>query len=58
VLKEHSVFVVTSKSSSLDKCKLLVGIRLFVSAAHAESDLQKAYESVKIVAASVLTGEY
>ncbi|GJV29161.1 phosphoinositide phosphatase SAC2-like protein isoform X2, partial [Tanacetum coccineum] len=55
VLKEHSVFVVTSKRSSLDKCKLPVGIRLFVSAAHTESDLQKAYESLKIVAASVLT---
>ncbi|GJU60192.1 long chain base biosynthesis protein 1-like protein [Tanacetum coccineum] len=58
VLKEHSVFVVTSKRSSLDKCKLPVGIRLFVSAAHTESDLQKAYESLKIVAASVLTGQY
>ncbi|GJV91906.1 long chain base biosynthesis protein 1-like protein [Tanacetum coccineum] len=58
VLKEHSVFVVTSKRSLLDKCKLPVGIRLFVSAAHTESDLQKAYESLKVVAASVLTGQY
>nr|GFB15037.1 long chain base biosynthesis protein 1-like [Tanacetum cinerariifolium] len=57
VLKEHSVFVVTSKRSALDKCKLPVGIRLFVSAAHTESDLQKAYESLKIVAASVLTDQ-
>nr|GEY02761.1 long chain base biosynthesis protein 1-like isoform X2 [Tanacetum cinerariifolium] len=56
VLKEHSTFVVTSKMSSLDKCKLLVGIRWFVSAAQIESDLQKAYESLKIIAASVLTG--
>ncbi|GKB27867.1 hypothetical protein Tco_0867268 [Tanacetum coccineum] len=57
VLKEHSVFVVTSKRSSLDKCKLPVGIRLFVSAAYTESDLQKAYESLKIVATLVLTGQ-
>nr|GEU69491.1 long chain base biosynthesis protein 1-like [Tanacetum cinerariifolium] len=55
VLKEHTVFVVTSKRSTLDKCKLPVGIGLFVSAAHTESDIQKAYESLKIVAASVLT---
>jgi serine palmitoyltransferase len=54
VLKEDSVFVVTSKRSTLDKCRLPVGIRLFVSAAHSESDLQKASESLKKVAASVL----
>lgn len=57
VLKEHSVFVVPSKRSTLDKCNLPVGIRLFVSAAHTESDLQKAYESLKSVAASVFTGQ-
>ncbi|GKF85272.1 hypothetical protein Tco_0250170 [Tanacetum coccineum] len=57
VLKEHSAFVVTSKMSSLDKCKLPVGIRWFVLAAHTESDLQKAYESLKIISASVLTGQ-
>ncbi|KAI8022314.1 Long chain base biosynthesis protein 1b [Camellia lanceoleosa] len=54
VLKEDSVFVVTSKRSTLDKCHLPVGVRLFVSAAHSESDLLKASESLKRVAASVL----
>ncbi|KVH93801.1 Aminotransferase, class I/classII [Cynara cardunculus var. scolymus] len=57
VLKEHSVFVAPSKRSTLDKCNLPVGIRLFVSAAHTESDLQEAYESLKSVAASILTGQ-
>ncbi|XP_028112719.1 long chain base biosynthesis protein 1-like [Camellia sinensis] len=54
VLKEDLVFVVTSKRSTLDKCRLPVGIRLFVSAAHSESDLRKASESMKRVAAAVL----
>ncbi|BFG18352.1 hypothetical protein CerSpe_046260 [Prunus speciosa] len=54
LLKEYSVFVVTSKRSTLDKCRLPVGIRLFVSAAHLESDLLKASESLKRVAESVL----
>ncbi|KAK7852675.1 long chain base biosynthesis protein 1 [Quercus suber] len=54
VLKEDSVFVVASKRSTLDKCRLPVGIRLFVSAAHSESDLQKAAESLKRVTALVL----
>ncbi|XP_038974616.1 long chain base biosynthesis protein 1b-like [Phoenix dactylifera] len=54
VLKEDSVFVVTLKRSTLDKCHLPVGIRLFVSAGHSESDLLKASESLKRVAASVL----
>ncbi|XP_057501331.1 long chain base biosynthesis protein 1-like [Actinidia eriantha] len=53
-LKEDSVFVVTSKRSTLDKCRLPVGIRLFVSAGHSESDLLKASESLKRVAAVVL----
>ncbi|KAF5935982.1 hypothetical protein HYC85_027111 [Camellia sinensis] len=56
VLKEDSVFVVTSKRSLLDKCRLPVGIRLFVSASHSESDLLKASESLKRVAAAVLAG--
>ncbi|KAL7210860.1 hypothetical protein ACSBR2_013851 [Camellia fascicularis] len=56
VLKEDSVFVVTSKRSTLDKCRLPVGIRLFVSASHSESDLLKASESLKRVAAAVLAG--
>ncbi|CAN6684356.1 unnamed protein product [Malus baccata var. baccata] len=34
LLKEHSIFVVASKKSSLDKCRLPLGIRLFVSAGH------------------------
>ncbi|RHN77283.1 putative serine C-palmitoyltransferase [Medicago truncatula] len=56
VLKEDSVFVVASRRSTLDKCRLPVGIRLFVSAGHSESDLHKAYESLKRVAALVLDG--
>ncbi|WMV54220.1 hypothetical protein MTR67_047605 [Solanum verrucosum] len=57
VLKEDSVFVVTSKRSTLDKCKLPVGLRLFVSAGHSESDLEKASKSLKRVAASLLTDQ-
>ncbi|KAF7817478.1 long chain base biosynthesis protein 1 [Senna tora] len=56
VLKEDSVFVVVARRSTLDKCRLPVGIRLFVSAAHSESDLHKASESLKRVAALVLSG--
>ena len=56
LLKEESVFVVTSKRSTLDKCKLPVGLRLFISAGHSESDLAKAAESLKKVAALVLNG--
>ncbi|GAB2217705.1 hypothetical protein Droror1_Dr00000909 [Drosera rotundifolia] len=54
VLKEHAVFVVSSKRSILDKCPLPVGIKLLVSAAHSESDIQKACRAIKSVAASVL----
>jgi serine palmitoyltransferase len=54
VLKEDSVFVVTSRRSTLDKCRLPVGIRLFVSAGHSESDIHKASESLKRVSALVL----
>ncbi|KAM7508212.1 hypothetical protein LguiA_018665 [Lonicera macranthoides] len=57
VLKEDSVFVVTSKRSTLDKCSLPVGIRLLVSSAHSESDLVKAYKSLKRVAPLVLKGQ-
>ncbi|XP_019436935.1 PREDICTED: long chain base biosynthesis protein 1-like isoform X2 [Lupinus angustifolius] len=57
VLKEDSVFVVPSKRSTLDKCRLPFGIRLFVSAGHSESDLHKASESLKRVAALVLGGQ-
>ena len=56
VLQEDSVFVVVSHRSTLDKCRLPVGIRLFVSAGHSESDLRKASESLKRVAAQVLGG--
>lgn len=56
-LKEDSVLVVTSKRSKLDKCSLEVGIRLFVSAGHSESDLIKASESLKRVTESVLVGQ-
>lgn len=54
VLEEDSVFVVASKRSTLDKCRLPIGIRLFVSAGHSESDLQRASESLKRAAAVVL----
>ncbi|KGN62485.1 long chain base biosynthesis protein 1 [Cucumis sativus] len=53
-LNEHSVFVVTSKRSTLDKCRLPVGIRLMVSTGHSESDLLKATKSLRSVAAVVL----
>ncbi|XP_022997022.1 long chain base biosynthesis protein 1-like [Cucurbita maxima] len=53
-LEEYSVLVVTSKRSTVDKCRLPVGIRLMVSAGHSESDLLKATESLKSVAAVVL----
>ncbi|KAF8388614.1 hypothetical protein HHK36_027291 [Tetracentron sinense] len=55
VLKEDSVFVAASKRSTLDKCRLPTGIRLFVCASHSETDLQKASKSLKRVAASVLS---
>ncbi|KAJ6807519.1 long chain base biosynthesis protein 1b [Iris pallida] len=55
VLKEDSVFIVTSKRSILDKCPLPVGIRMFVSAGHSEADLLKASESLKRVASSLLS---
>ncbi|GMI93186.1 long-chain base1, EMBRYO DEFECTIVE 2779, FUMONISIN B1 RESISTANT 11 [Hibiscus trionum] len=53
-MKQESIFVVASKRSTLDKCPLPVGIRLFVSAAHSEPDLLKARESLKRVAAAML----
>lgn len=55
ILKEDSVFIVTSKRSLLDKCPLPVGIRMFVSAGHSEGDLRKAANSLKRAAASVLS---
>ncbi|KAL2500701.1 Long chain base biosynthesis protein 1 [Forsythia ovata] len=57
VLKEDSIFCVTSKRSTIDKCNLAAGIRLFVSAAHTESDLVKAYESFKRATPLVLEGQ-
>lgn len=53
-LKEDSVFVVVSKRSTLDKCRLPIGIKLLVSVAHSESDMFKACESLKRVAEVVL----
>lgn len=50
------MFVVTSKRSTLDKCHLPVGIRLFVSVGHSESDLVKATKSLRRVAELVLKG--
>lgn len=55
VLKEDAVFLVTTKRSTLDKCPLPVGIRLYVSAGHNASDMLKAASSLKRVAASVLS---
>ncbi|XP_039128989.1 long chain base biosynthesis protein 1b-like [Dioscorea cayenensis subsp. rotundata] len=55
VLKEDSVFLVTSKRSKLDKCRLPAGIRMFVSAGHSEADVRKAAESLKRVAGSLLS---
>ncbi|RWW50661.1 hypothetical protein BHE74_00043059 [Ensete ventricosum] len=54
VLKEDSVFIVSTKRSVLDKCRLPVGIRLFVSAGHSESDIHKVCDSLTRVAALVL----
>lgn len=54
LLREHSVFVVVSKRSTLDKCRLPVGIRLFVSAGHSEADLKQVFEALKSVVPSVL----
>lgn len=58
VLKEDHVLVVTSKRSTLDKCHLPVGIRLFVSAGHSESDLIKASESLKRIASLALADNH
>ena len=54
VLKEDSVFIVSTKRSVLDKCRLPVGIRLFVSAGHSETDIHKVCDSLRRVAALVL----
>ncbi|KAL8130698.1 hypothetical protein V2J09_019853 [Rumex salicifolius] len=50
VLEEDSVLVAVSKRSIHDKCRLPVGIKLFVSAAHSKSDLSKASQALKRVA--------
>ncbi|OVA20458.1 Aminotransferase [Macleaya cordata] len=55
-LNKDSVLVVASKRSTLDKCGLAAGIRLFVSAAHSESDLLKAAESLKRASELLLAG--
>ncbi|KAL5993353.1 serine palmitoyltransferase component [Asimina triloba] len=51
---KDSVLLATSKKSSLDKCNLPAGIRMFVSAGHSESDLLKACDALKKAAAAVL----
>ncbi|XP_054798683.1 long chain base biosynthesis protein 1-like [Prosopis cineraria] len=56
VLEEDGVLVVASKRSKVDGCRLPLGIKLFVSASHSESDLRKAAGSLKRVGASVLSG--
>lgn len=45
----------TSKRSTLDKCRLPIGIRLFVSAGHTHDDILKAAGSLKRVAAAALS---
>ncbi|GFP86779.1 long chain base biosynthesis protein 1 [Phtheirospermum japonicum] len=57
LLNEHSIFVATTKRSTVDKCKLPAGIRLCVSAAHTETDLDKACESFRKATTVVLTGQ-
>ncbi|CAD5170837.1 unnamed protein product [Musa acuminata subsp. malaccensis] len=54
MLKEDSVFIVSTKRSVLDKCRLPVGIRLFVSAGHSESDIRKVSDSLRRVATTTL----
>lgn len=54
LLEEHNVFVVSSKRSTLDKCSLPLGIRLFVSAGHSEYDLKKICDALKAVVPSAL----
>ncbi|XP_021754721.1 long chain base biosynthesis protein 1-like [Chenopodium quinoa] len=54
LLEKHNIFVVTSKRSTLDKCPIPVGIKLFVSAGHGESDIMKVCEALKMVVPSVL----
>uniref|UniRef100_A0A803M803 serine C-palmitoyltransferase n=1 Tax=Chenopodium quinoa TaxID=63459 RepID=A0A803M803_CHEQI len=54
LLEKHNIFVVTSKLSTLDKCPIPVGIKLFVSAGHGESDIMKVCEALKMVVPSVL----
>lgn len=54
VLKEDSVLLASSKRSTLDKCSLPAGIRIFVSAGHSDSDLLKASEALKRAATYVL----
>ncbi|KAL5710442.1 serine C-palmitoyltransferase [Ranunculus cassubicifolius] len=54
MLKNECVLVTTSRRSTLDKCRLPAGIRLFVSASHTESDILKVTESLKRVSQSVL----
>uniref|UniRef100_A0A803L3R4 serine C-palmitoyltransferase n=1 Tax=Chenopodium quinoa TaxID=63459 RepID=A0A803L3R4_CHEQI len=54
LLEKHNIFVVTSKQSTLDKCPIPVGIKLFVSAGHGESDIIKVCEALKMAVPSVL----
>ncbi|KAJ8626215.1 hypothetical protein MRB53_019522 [Persea americana] len=54
VLKEDCVLLASSKRSTLDKCSLPAGIRMFVSAGHSDSDLLKASEALKRAATYVL----
>ncbi|KAK9715656.1 hypothetical protein RND81_06G180100 [Saponaria officinalis] len=55
VLKEHGVYVAVSKRSTIDTCRLPIGIRLFVSASHTLSDLDKLCFALNIVCLTLLT---
>lgn len=48
------MLLASSKRSTLDKCSLPAGIRMFVSAGHSDSDLLKASEALKRAATYVL----
>lgn len=54
MLAEESVLLAVTKRAPLDRCRLPAGIRIAVSGAHTEADLQVAADALARVAASVL----
>ncbi|KAL3698504.1 hypothetical protein R1sor_012580 [Riccia sorocarpa] len=57
MLEKESVLVTVSRRSILDKCKLPVGLRLTVSAAHTEEELHAAAASLQRSVQSVLRNQ-